>query len=255
MQKNNINFFVIGAQRSGTTYLYRILDAHPEIMMAKPEKPEPKYFIRCPSSSVSRREYEQEFYSIEFNSTEIKAFGEKSTSYIEYPEVFEKIDAMYPDSLFIASLRNPVHRAISNYYFSVANGLENRTIHQVFIERNPEPIVEQALSVSPFNYLGRGHYADMLKPWIHKCGEDRLRIVFFEEMVGNSRVMRNLYRFIGVQEDFSPKNLLERVNANQDKDVVPVEVIDALYEYYRIPNAELSELLERDMCFVWNRDI
>ena len=35
---------IAGAQRSGTTYLYRVLDAHPGTHMARPSRPEPKFF-------------------------------------------------------------------------------------------------------------------------------------------------------------------------------------------------------------------
>jgi hypothetical protein len=33
------HFFICGAQRSATTYLYRMLEQHPEIAMAKPVRP------------------------------------------------------------------------------------------------------------------------------------------------------------------------------------------------------------------------
>ena len=42
---NNQFFFIIGAQRSGTTYLHNILEEHPEISMASPVIPEPKFFL------------------------------------------------------------------------------------------------------------------------------------------------------------------------------------------------------------------
>ena len=39
------HLLVIGAQRCGTTYLHTLLDAHPQITMARPANPEPKVFI------------------------------------------------------------------------------------------------------------------------------------------------------------------------------------------------------------------
>jgi len=45
MKENKEHFFVVGAQRSGTTYLYNVLDEHPQIFMAKPVRPEPKFFF------------------------------------------------------------------------------------------------------------------------------------------------------------------------------------------------------------------
>jgi hypothetical protein len=37
-------FIIAGAQRSGTTFLYNLCDDHPDIYMAKPCFPEPKFF-------------------------------------------------------------------------------------------------------------------------------------------------------------------------------------------------------------------
>ena len=36
---------MIGGQRCGTTYLHTMLDAHPDITMARPARPEPKVFL------------------------------------------------------------------------------------------------------------------------------------------------------------------------------------------------------------------
>jgi Sulfotransferase family len=38
-------FIIAGSARSGTTYLYNLLDHHPEIYLAKPRAPEPKFFL------------------------------------------------------------------------------------------------------------------------------------------------------------------------------------------------------------------
>ena len=37
--------FIVGVQRCGTTYLYHLLNDHPEIVMASPVRPEPKVFL------------------------------------------------------------------------------------------------------------------------------------------------------------------------------------------------------------------
>ena len=37
--------FIVGVQRCGTTFLYHLLDQHPQITMARPVRPEPKVFL------------------------------------------------------------------------------------------------------------------------------------------------------------------------------------------------------------------
>ena len=38
------DFIIAGAPRCGTTWLSHLLDRHPDVQMAKPEVPEPKFF-------------------------------------------------------------------------------------------------------------------------------------------------------------------------------------------------------------------
>jgi hypothetical protein len=117
MNKNQ--FFIVGAQRSGTTYLYNILDEHPEICMAQPVKPEPKYFLNKKLLDINIDEYYKMYY---YENKKIKIYGEKSTSYYENEEVAKSIALTFPLTKIIFILANPVDRAISNYKFSVQNG-------------------------------------------------------------------------------------------------------------------------------------
>ena len=39
------DFIIAGAPRSGTTWLWRLAGLHPAIVMAKPVRPEPKFFL------------------------------------------------------------------------------------------------------------------------------------------------------------------------------------------------------------------
>jgi hypothetical protein len=57
------HFFIIGAQRAGTTSLAKILDAHPQINMAKPFKPEAKYFLNTDRANLNYNEYLKLFFS------------------------------------------------------------------------------------------------------------------------------------------------------------------------------------------------
>ena len=73
---------MIGAQRCGTTYLQSLLEAHPEITMARPAGRS----RRCSSPSEldrGRDWYHRTFFG---HATNERLLGEKSTSYIEVPE-------------------------------------------------------------------------------------------------------------------------------------------------------------------------
>src|SRR3990167_9166165 len=71
------NFLIAGAPRSGTGYVYHILDVHPDIYMAKPEKPEPKFFLVDEEYNKGIEYYLEKYFS---NVVGKKAIGEKARS-------------------------------------------------------------------------------------------------------------------------------------------------------------------------------
>lgn len=205
---------IIGAQRSGTTWLYNMLDAHPDITMARPAYPEPKYFLRPQSEVEGSRAYMERYFT---PGADAAIIGEKGTSYIEHPEAAARIKRMFPDARVIAILRHPVQRAISNFRFSVKHGIETRTMHDVFIRNVPEPAIPNGISVSPFNYIGRGDYAHGLLPYREAFGTN-LKVLIFEELVGHAKALSELYGWLGVDPAFSPAHPSNPVNASEKEE-------------------------------------
>lgn len=237
---------IIGAQRCGTTYLYELLDEHPEIAMAKPKRPEPKYFLDESAVKLGREAYLQKFFS-DAPAT-VNVFGEKGTSYIEFPEAGARVQQLFPDALAIVMLRNPVDRALSNYFFSVQNGLETRTLEEAFLEGKPAPTLKQNVSVSPFDYLGRGQYSSYLEPYMKRFAE-RMRVCIFEETVGNLSTIQSVYKWLNVDDRFVPAMINSTVNAGPDQypDRVPEEVRKSLVLYYRDAIMRTEQLLNRKL--------
>jgi len=122
------NLFIIGAQRSGSTYLYKVLNCHPEVSMAQPVRPEPKFFLNELLVSKGKKFYEETYFSS--HKLGARYFGEKSTSYIESTDAAMRIKKYYPDARILIILRDPVLRAYSNYRFSVVNKLEPLSFEQ-----------------------------------------------------------------------------------------------------------------------------
>lgn len=205
-------FCIIGAQRSGSTWLAEMLDAHPEITMAKPLRPEPKYFIRKDyDPRMDGAGYRRALYG----SDDCSGFyGEKGTSYIEFPETADRIQRVFPQARILVILRNPIDRALSNYRFSVENGMEPRSLSQVFLEESQTPEQRGPTSVSPFNYIGRGEYIRYLEPWKEKFG-DKMKVLILEELENDPDQLHALYGWIGVERSFLPSRFYNRVNSSR----------------------------------------
>jgi hypothetical protein len=205
------HLFIIGAQRSGTTYLYKILDAHPEVCMAKPIKPEPKYFMDPANAGSGYDVYYTKYFS---DAGDVFWLGEKSTSYIECNEAALAIRQTVPDATILVILRDPVERAISHYSFTRDHGLEPYDIERA-IKEEPSRMHSWhsvGTSVSPYKYTERGKYAQYLEHWEKLFGKDRLILLVAEQFMGQQKEISALYDRLGITSHFVPPSLRERVN-------------------------------------------
>ncbi len=101
------DFFVVGAPRCGTTAFCRYLARNPQICFSRPK--EPHYFTRLdaePSAEALRRDYLERCFA--HYTTNHRAVGEGSVSYLYQPDTLERIRRFNPDARFIALVRNPL---------------------------------------------------------------------------------------------------------------------------------------------------
>lgn len=177
------NFLIIGAQRSATTYLATILDQHPEIEMAKPLLPEPKYLLQdeCANEYLSH-----------FNNPNMIC-GEKTTSYMYNPEIPDKVKRILPDCQIIVIIRDPVERAISHYSMSHFYSMEWREPHAAFFGKVPR--TPPHISMSPFAYLEYGNYIKYIRPYADMFP---VKILLYEEII--SQKFDELFDFLHIQK-------------------------------------------------------
>jgi hypothetical protein len=234
--------FVIGAQRCGTSLLRDVLDAHTDVEMARPFTPETKWFL-----DPSRTPGVGAFVDALFDAARSPAWrGEKATSYIEHPEAADRIAAALPGARIVAVVREPVARAVSNYAFSLRNGVEDRPIDLALAPDVPRRAWDPGrFSVSPFAYLERGRYVDHLQPWLERFG-DAVTVLLFEDLI-EGRATRQLFASLGlsIPEPVVPP---ARVNASPEPLEWPSQgVIDDLRDFFAGPNAALARLLGQDL--------
>ena len=240
--KSDNLFLIIGAQRSGTTYLYTILYEHPEICMAKPLKPEPKFFL---SNNYNKGKdfYFNKYFSHKNNNH--KVFIEKSTSYYEFKEVPQRLISEFANTKIIFIIRNPVERALSNYFFSKNNKLETRSIENVFLHKTPAPEYPKTISTNPFDYLERGNYIKYIKMYLQYIPKENFNVLFFNDIIGNITEVQKLYKKLNISVNFVPNSLTKKINNNENKNTVSVKIISKLNKYYEPYNKELENFLTR----------
>jgi hypothetical protein len=241
----NKYFFIVGAQRSGTTYLYYILAQHPEIEMATPVKPEPKFFLDDNLYLKGIQYYKERFF---FQNDSSILRGEKSTSYMESEKAACRIAKNFPSSKIIFIVRNPIHRAISNYNFSVENGFESEPIEFAFYNEQQRTYNDDKVSVSPYSYLKRGLYAKEVSTYLQYFPRNQLKILIFEDFINNLKKIKELYQFLEVNVNFIPQNMDMVVNAsNKSIQHLPKHLINYLKEYYNESNKILENNFSLDL--------
>ena len=243
------HLFIVGAQRSGTTYLYKALDAHPEVCMAKPVKPEPKYFMNPDNAAAGYESYFNRYFS---DAGDVTWLGEKSASYIESEEAALAIKRTVPDATILVMLRDPVERAISHYSFTKDHGLEPYDIERAIRE---EPLRMHTwhtagTSVNPYAYTERGKYVQYLERWERLFAKDRRILLVAEQFIGNQAAIAELYERLGIDPQFVLPSLKERVNigsSGRAKCKLSDEFRASLQEMFRPWNRELEKRYGLDL--------
>jgi len=189
-----------------------MLEAHPEIEMARPLRPEPKFFLLDELYERGMAYYESRFYRGERGA---KVRGEKSVSYMESEKAAARIARHYPESKLLFVLRDPIERAISNYFFSVRHGLERLPMEEAFRreEERWRDYDASRVSVSPYAY------------------------------VASPGALQEVYAFLGVAADFVPSRRGEVINGGDERPEAALSPALAGYlrDYFADVNSQLAE--------------
>jgi hypothetical protein len=243
----NDHFFIAGAQRSATTYLYHLLAEHPEIEMAQPVRPEPKFFLVDELFEHGLAYYRERFFP---GKPGARLRGEKSTSYMESEIAAQRIAQCFPEARILFLLRDPIERAISNYWFSVNNGLESLPLEEAFRreEERWQQYDRSRVSVSPYAYLRRGRYIEFIEVYERYFPPAQLLVWLDERLVGDATAIRDLYAALGVSAEFLPSGLYRVVNESNKLLFTLSPALEAdLVAYYADVNARLAQRFGLDL--------
>jgi hypothetical protein len=193
------NFFVIGAQKAGTSTLHRLLQQHPQAFMCDPK--EPQFFSAGPPGGGGLREGsgpDPDWYrSLFAGAGEASAVGEASTTYAMYPHysgVPARLTALVAEPKLVYIVREPLARMRSAYLHGVAGGTETRPI-------------ARALTADP-RYLLTSCYALQLRQWLAYVPRERILLLSLEQLRdAPEAVLPRLFGFLGVDPAWRPARL------------------------------------------------
>jgi Sulfotransferase domain len=238
---------VIGAQRCGTSSLYRHLGRHPDV--APSLRKEVEYFSR-------RFDRGERWYRAHFalaNGRPRLTF-EATPDYLFHPLAAVRAAAVVPDARLVVMLREPTARAWSHYHHMVALGHETLDFEAAVVAepdrcapdlcRLADDPDHDPVALLRYSYVARGRYAEQLARWRDHFAADRMLVVrsedFFAEPVP---AFRRIVEFLGLPP-WTPEHL---VNVGRQRRPAPPPIPEraraALGECFADSNRDLVSML------------
>lgn len=195
------SFIVAGASKSGTTSLWRYLQAHPEVCMAVIK--EVRFFTqKLPFYARGLPWYENLFASC----SAAKARGEVSPVYMVNEDSPRLIKQTIPDVQVIFILRNPVDRMYSQFWFQRQLGIGTEHPNFDKMVRSRHPRIK--------GYLYANSYDIHLQRYQEYFDREQLSVFLYDDLRDTSSTfMQEVYKVIGVNPDFNIPNLGVHYNA------------------------------------------
>lgn len=237
------DFLIAGAPRSGTTFLSAALDRHPDVWIARPAVPEPKFFLVDELYALGLEEYSLRWFEV---APEGALLGEKSTNYLESATAAARVARDLPDVKLLFMLRDPVERAASNYRWSVMHGLEDQDFGAALDleEQREAELAPQLRYARPHAYFSRGCYAALLRPWLERFPREHVLCLRFEDLVARGEpTLTRTQRFLGLPERGDLVPAVESVNPSAPTADIDPDVLRRLRLAYEEPNRDLAGLL------------
>lgn len=235
-------FLLPGAQKSGTTSLYKALKQHPDCLMS--DVKEPNYFTRK-SNLVDLDSYRAYFAGTDQPlNRPPTAVGEASTVYMIDENVPGRIHDLLGDEVrFVFTLRNPVDRAVSAYWHLSKKFDELREIEECFdfSSGSRDAVLEEEKRIlrraetegtiktrrlqdkyddyrMPFRYVTNSFYTVHLRRFLEYFSREKMHVLFLHDLRTHpEQTFSRVCEFLGLDASRVP----EVIHQKQNRGVVP----------------------------------
>ena len=235
------DFVIFGAQKSGTTWWFRLIEQHPGVVQPANQRPELHFFDRLWAEWPTQENIDR--YHRYFPRPQGKLVGEKTPEYMNCAWVPPMVKLAAPDARAIVLLRDPVERYISGMSHQDRGGLidgeDQAGQLRVFGDR--VRVVTDAIE--------RGLYATQIEWLLQQYPQDRLLVLQYEACAADpAGQLARTFEFLGLPAHELPGEELTRPRnkSKLEKVTVPAEHIDLLARYYR-PEVERLRVLVPDL--------
>jgi Sulfotransferase domain len=249
------DFLIVGAQRCGTTSLFRGLTKHPSVV--PPLMHKGVHFFDTPQAYArGMRWYRGHFPLRRLADRRVRGralTGEASPYYMFHPLGAERIAAVLPGARMIVMLRDPIERAFSAHKQETARGFETETFERA-LELEPERLAGEverlvadpdyySFSHQHHAYLARGEYAEQLERLFATVGTGRVLVIFADDLFAPTTqgdVWHRIFDFLHLRA-WEPRTF-PHANAKPSAPMSP-ELRRRLETHFAGPDERLGKLI------------
>jgi hypothetical protein len=190
-----VDFIFLGPSKTASTWIYEAIRLHPQLFV--PLSKDIYFFDKYFEKGTA-------WYEGFFRDAPPGILcGELSHDYFYSPLAIQRLHAYHPGVRLICCLRNPFDRAYSSYLHLLRVGMFAGSF-------------ADALQQYPF-IVDEGKYYTNLQQIFSLFGRDALLILDFDELEASpERFARRIFHFLGVDEEFVPGVLHQKVNPARD---------------------------------------
>tara|TARA_B100001093_G_scaffold305440_2_gene291510 strand:+ start:68284 stop:69153 length:870 start_codon:yes stop_codon:yes gene_type:complete len=286
-----IDFFIAGVQKSGTTTLYDLLSQDSRIFL--PSIKENPFF----TNPEIQTDFLERLYT-DYKSEDL--IGGAYANAIFFEDSAKELVNNNNDIKIIIILRNPTDRAYSAYNYSYRLGIEKCNSFEEALENDMRNNYTNYIDIANRTYLKHGHYYNQITAYTNHIPIEKVHCILFDDLIKDEiGVLKRLYKFLeldykhnishvksnvssvvkikwihklifdknilkSIYQKFMPAKFqylinhkivkrIERINKkNTPYNPMNIETRERLIKYYSSHNKKLEELLKIDLKS-WNK--
>lgn len=238
-------FFILGAQKAGTTALQATLCQHPQL--ARGQFKELHYFSN--DAWYSRQTLHQYHSFFPAKTTNDRKYFEATPMYLYHPQVAERLWEYNPNSKLVVMLREPAMRAFSAWKMyhhqfpetKLSFLADPRSFSKAISEELAGDLNNFSPTVDHHAYVKRGLYDQQLARYFARFPRDRILVVNSELMRTEGELqLKRILNFLEVKEiPLSMRSANKGVQVEGDFEAE----LERLREFYKPHNQKLFKTL------------
>lgn len=189
-----VQLMIIGAPKCGTTSLKFYLSQHPGI--CSHQQPEMMYFT---DDSIYAQGYRRSFERYFGDAGQGKRILAKNVGIMYLPYSLKRLHDHNADLQIIISLRHPVERAYSAYWYARRRGWENLQTFEEGIQADPSRFNNDVILARNCAYIDRSVYIKYLAYVFQEFNKEQIHIFLLDDIKScPEKICESIFSFVGL---------------------------------------------------------